>query len=141
MGGDFFRSRPGRYLGYAHVVGSALPGDIVSPAAKMWMTRATVAYIAFDVFFKATDRRSPNMVSKGVDALLWQGLASIVIPGFIVQGAAQVSALVANSMQIKSPTNRYVSLGFVLLSMPLLGGTVDRGVDFVFNHTTRPIIF
>lgn len=152
--GDFFRNRPGRYLGYAHVVAS-VPGDILSPVARFWMTRATMGYMAFDVIHKASDcsslvskgtdngkKCSINCiltVSKGLDAAIWQLLASSVVPSLLVHGTNHVSAMLVGGLKIQTPVSRHVPLGLAVVSLILLGHQIDKAVDKVLDNTTRPL--
>lgn len=129
---DFFRDPPGRYLGYCHVVSGALPGTLVTPLTRMWLSRATLGYIAFDTVNRAMDHRRPNPVLKAADALIWQSLASVVLPRLTVDTVG----MVASNFKLRGK----LPLALVLLSMPLLGPAIDRGVDFVLDHTTRPIL-
>jgi hypothetical protein len=138
MEGDHFRSHPVRYLGYLHGWGTALP---VSAVSGMWMSRITMGYIACDVFSQATDKRMHNFLSKAVDAALWQGVTSWWLPVLVTQGAAHLAHNVNNGFRVKAPTNRYVQFGFVLVSLPLVGGFIDRYTTFVFDYTIRNILF
>lgn len=129
---EFFRDPPGRYLGYCHVVGRALSGTLVTPFTNMWLTRATLGYIGFDTVYNAMDHRQPNPLLKAADALIWQSLASIVLPKMTVDAVAAV----ASHFKLKGK----LPVALVLLCMPLLGPGIDNGVDFVLDHTTRPIL-
>ncbi|XP_054267186.1 mitochondrial fission process protein 1-like [Macrosteles quadrilineatus] len=137
--GDFFRNRPGRYLGYAHIVAS-VPGDILTPVARFWMTRATMGYMAFDVIHKASDGRSSNLVSKGLDAAIWQLLASSVVPSLLVRGTNHVSPMLVGGLKIQTPVSRHVPLGLAVVSLILLGHQMDKAVDKVLDNTTRPLL-
>uniref|UniRef100_A0A1B6L1G4 Mitochondrial fission process protein 1 n=1 Tax=Graphocephala atropunctata TaxID=36148 RepID=A0A1B6L1G4_9HEMI len=139
MGGDFFRNPPGRYLGYCHVVGRALSDDIVSPTAKRFLRSTTLAYIAFDTVYKTIDNRNSNAVLKAADALIWQSLASVLVPGLAIEWIAKGSVMLMQNLKVSKPMGRYVPMGMVLLSMPLFGESIDRMVDMVLNHTTRPL--
>ncbi|KAG8282691.1 mitochondrial fission process protein 1-like [Homalodisca vitripennis] len=140
MGGDFFRNPPGRYLGYCHVVGRALPDDIVSPTTKRFLRTTTFAYMAFDTVYKTIDNRRFNPILKAADALIWQSLATILIPGFVVELAAKGSGMLVHHLQVSKPMSRYIPLGMVLMAMPIFGDSIDRTVDLVLDNTTRPLI-
>lgn len=137
---DFFRDPPGRWLGYCHVLGNALPTTLVSPMAKLWLFRTTVTYVAFDAVYKAIDNRRPNPVLKAADALIWQGLASILLPGLVIGGVARGSNMLMETLKVAKPMNRFIPLGLVILTLPLFGDAMDQVVDIVMDHTTRPLL-
>lgn len=137
---DLFRKPPGRWLGYYHVLGNALPTWAISPIAKLWMFRTTVTYVAFDTVYNAIDNRRPNPVLKAADALIWQGLASILLPGLVIGGVARGSNILMETLKVAKPMNRFIPLGLVILTLPLFGNAMDQVVDTVMDNTTRPLL-
>ena len=104
-----------------------------------WAVNASYAaagtYVAADAAWRSTalpigSPRTPLV--EAVDTLLWQGLASVIIPGFtinrIVWAASRVTA--AGS---KVPTIAG------LASIPLIVHPIDHGVDFLLDGSLRAV--
>lgn len=137
---DSLRAPPVRWLGYCRAVGNALTPGAVS-MTRWKMTRITKYYIVFDILCKGLDRRQPCFGLKAVDAWIWQGIASVYLPRHILSVVSRESLYQMRKLDVAGPLNRFIHLGLVVITMPLLGTFVDRIVDVVLDHTTRPILF
>merc|ERR1711934_949752 len=86
---DIYRDTPLRYLGYANEVGEAFRALM----HVRWV-RATYgvasAYVLADTYDKGVKQsKEPGAVTSkvaiaAVDTLLWQALASVIVPGFTI---------------------------------------------------------
>ncbi|KAI5642582.1 mitochondrial 18 KDa protein (MTP18) domain-containing protein [Phthorimaea operculella] len=85
---DFFRDTKIRYLGYANEIGEALR-PIIDRKYVRYSYGIAFGYVLADVVDKAvsklsSDGRPTKVLWATGDALIWQGLASIVIPGMVI---------------------------------------------------------
>eukprot|EP00968_Pinguiococcus_pyrenoidosus_P022598 scaffold3307_cov265-Pinguiococcus_pyrenoidosus.AAC.24 len=79
---DLYRDTPVRLLGYANEVGEAfryqLPGWVLPSYG------VSIAYVLADTHDKYSKDSSANKWMTAVDTMVWQGLASVAIPGFTI---------------------------------------------------------
>lgn len=107
---------------------------------------ASGAYVLGDAHDKyGRERRSTGddqaALTSGFKALVWQGLASVLIPGFVVNRIVATAGYVALNMQIKDAFMRRYSPTFVgLASIPLIIKPIDGFVDLAFEHIFDPTI-
>jgi mitochondrial fission process protein 1 len=140
---DIFRDTPVRFLGYANEVGEAFRPifpKFVTPSYGVAF--AYVAADAFDKTLKASRRgeTSVEVIRTGVDALLWQTLASVFIPGFTINMVTSGALKVFKSekakrlpMQVRTWSPTLIGLATV----PLIIHPIDEGVDMLFDATIR----
>ncbi|XP_071537515.1 uncharacterized protein [Panulirus ornatus] len=93
---DIYRDTPLRLLGYANEVGEAFRA-----LTPLWFVRSTYgvasAYVVADTYDK-TKRMSKQpgatqkaIVHAAVDTLIWQALASVIVPGFTINRVCATS--------------------------------------------------
>ena len=87
-GPDVFRDSPVRYLGYANELGEAF-GAFISRGLYRLSYGVAGGYAvadAADKGYRSLDRGEGEVAAGKhfADALVWQGLASVMIPGFTV---------------------------------------------------------
>ncbi|KAF0709606.1 Aste57867_5831 [Aphanomyces stellatus] len=144
---DIFRDSPVRYLGYANELGESfrpLFPRFVGPSYAV-----AIAYVLGDTYDKglkafnsAPSSATPSMVqshavSAAVDTLLWQGFASVAIPGFLINRLVAVTEHVSKRV-VKHPTllkwgPTCVGLGVI----PFIIHPIDHFVDYAMDNTTR----
>ena len=77
---DLYRDTPVRFLGYANELGESFK-PLIPRVAYFSTYGVACAYVAAD----ANDKyQRDGDVARGVDALIWQALASVIVPGFVV---------------------------------------------------------
>ena len=77
---DLYRDTPVRFLGYANELGESFK-PLIPRVAYLGTYGVACAYVAAD----ANDKyERDGDVARGVDALIWQALASVIVPGFVV---------------------------------------------------------
>lgn len=104
------------------------------------------AYVLGDAHDKyGRERRSSGdsqaaMIS-GFKALVWQGLASVIIPGFVVNRIVATAGYVTLNMQIQHNfMRRYSPTLCGLASIPLIIKPIDYTVDLALEHIFDPMI-
>lgn len=142
---DYFRDTPIRYLGYANELGESfgpLYPKFVRPSYGI-----AFAYVGADTIYKtylAKKKGESNETALriGVDVLLWQTFASVLIPGKIINMVthASVKAFQSDIPAIKKlpPSVRLWSPTVIgLATIPFIIHPIDSFVDHVFDRTLR----
>ncbi|XP_057294355.1 mitochondrial fission process protein 1-like isoform X1 [Hydractinia symbiolongicarpus] len=136
---DYFRDTPVRYLGYANEVGEAFRQLIPVSFVRLSYVVAST-YCLSDATSKAfnvkkedlsTNKKSPNKkaIEMFIEAAVWQGLASVIIPGFTINRICWMSNIVIRSMMssLLSPTRqKYLVTSIGLGCIPVIIKPIDR---------------
>jgi fission process protein 1 len=147
---NIFRNSMLRYLGYANEVGESFryqfpkfvtPSYIVS-FGYCFADAATSGHSAFD---EATKKGSPTATADSVvatvDTLIWQSLASVMIPGAIINAVVRASRFVVSRspMVLPAMVSTWAPTAIGLGSVPLIIHPIDSAVDFLMDSTFRKI--
>ncbi|XP_031549655.1 mitochondrial fission process protein 1-like [Actinia tenebrosa] len=142
---DIFRDTPIRYLGYANEVGEAFKTHI--PKSLYYGSYVVASsYCLADAISKgrkiyeegsalpmAVRRR--RTIETAVEAGVWQGLASVIIPGFTINRICVSSRFilkqVARSMPLHTQTWLTTLVGLSMI--PVIIKPIDRGVDYLME--------
>lgn len=147
---DIYRDTPLRLLGYANEVGEAFRALVHVNWVRLSYGVAS-AYVLADTNDKS--RKTANSLPEGeegrtfkigaaaFDTLLWQALASVIIPGFTINricagsllGMAKVIPQVAEVKRKWATT--FIGLGVI----PFIVHPIDTGVHVLMDNTTRKI--
>ena len=123
---DVFRDTPVRLLGYANEVGEAFKP--VAPRALYVGSYATAcAYVLADAKHKYD---VGGDAKRGVDALVWQLFASVVVPGAVVNRVVAATAAVTR--------RPYAPTAVGLASIPFIIKPIDDLVHLCMDATLRP---
>ena len=132
-----------RYMGYANEVGEALR-PIVSRLTANGSYGVAGVYVLADAVDKGmkahtkTAGSAPAVAAEVADALLWQGTASVAIPGLaihqIVTHSARIPALAASSSPMLV---RWAPTALGLAVIPLIIHPIDTGVTWIMDRTLR----
>ena len=148
---NVFRDSPLRYIGYANEVGESfryqfpkfvLPSyflafgycvmDAVTTGYETWYSWKPTS------FTKQTRSQEMTTFVATVDTLLWQSLATVMIPGatinVIVKGCR--FAISRASLPITVATT-WMPTGIGLASIPIIIKPIDNAVDYLLDNTTR----
>ena len=134
---DIYRDTPIRYLGYANEVGEAFR-NLVHKNVVRFSYLVSASYVLADATSKA--RLEKQAMGKPVrtftDVLIWQGLASVIIPGFTINRICWGVGKVAR--RLPSASRSVVVTGSGLLAIPFIIKPIDRGVDVLMEKGVRP---
>ncbi|XP_058825828.1 mitochondrial fission process protein 1 [Topomyia yanbarensis] len=142
---DLYRDTPVRYLGYANEVGEAF-----RPITKKIFVHASygvaICYVLADTADKSKKQyQKPEVLGGGPrgaaiatgDTLIWQMLASVIIPGYTINRICWMSKKALAMGKVKGPLRKWAPTVIGLLAIPFIIHPIDRGVDFVMDETYR----
>lgn len=138
---DIYRDSPLRYLGYANELGESfrplLPRLVVPSYALSF------AYVAADTYDKASKSYVETKETKragmlALDTLVWQTLASILVPGFTINCVVRACTFGVKSWSATRPTAvRWFPTLAGLSVIPLIIHPIDHMVDYAMDRSIR----
>jgi mitochondrial fission process protein 1 len=144
---DIFRDTPVRYMGYANEVGEAFRP--IFPKFVLPSYGIAFLYVGADTVNKTKDAYTKGAshstaISSGLDCLVWQTLASVLIPGKVIQGVTAMSvkamqgapASIAKYKSVVKFAPTIVGLAFI----PLIIKPIDEAVDVLLDSTLRQVL-
>ncbi|XP_058805272.1 mitochondrial fission process protein 1-like isoform X1 [Phymastichus coffea] len=141
---DIFRDTYIRYLGYTNEVGEAFRSIV--PKSVVWSSYvAACGYVFADTIHKGihvyNEDNSSNKIKQLLlstsDTLLWQGFASVIIPGITINRLCATVRYIqkkSNKAMLRSP---WISTMIGLASIPLIIHPIDLLVENSMNRTYR----
>ncbi|XP_045123379.1 mitochondrial fission process protein 1-like isoform X2 [Portunus trituberculatus] len=141
---DIYRDTPVRLLGYANEVGESFRA-----LTPLWFVRSTYgvasAYVVADTYDKATKMsKQPGSTQRAVthaavDTLLWQALASVIVPGFTINRVCAASLVVLAKALPAVPLNtrKWVTTALGLGCIPFIVHPIDTGVHWAMDRSVR----
>ncbi|XP_046963700.1 mitochondrial fission process protein 1 [Vanessa cardui] len=143
---DFYRDTWVRYLGYANEVGESFR-SLVSVKVVRASYAVAFAYVLADTGDKSwkmlrKDGRFKNVVVETGDALIWQTLASVAIPGFVINRicAFTQNYLKKNVSKIPPKPRSLITVAVGLASIPIIVKPIDMSVTMLMNLTYRRLV-
>ena len=144
---DIYRDTPVRLLGYANEVGEAFRA-LVNVKLVYASYGVASAYVLADTYDKASKAKKALGNQEGAltkvgvaafDTLLWQALASVIIPGFTINRicAASLYGLARATPQISLNARKWMTTGLGLGVIPFIVHPIDSLVHFGMDNTTR----
>jgi len=87
----------------------------------------------------ATDtERKKRVMYAVVDTVIWQGLASVAIPGFTINRICYLSNIVLrHTTSLPPATRKWTVTAIGLSAIPFIIHPIDRAVDLLMNKTLR----
>ena len=134
---DIWRKSILRYAGYANEVGESFRP--IFPQFVIPSYIVAFAYVLGDTQDKARKASSSEKYIQAFDTLIWQTLASVIMPGFTINRVVHVA-----KKYIKYPTPQLQIWGptFIgLATIPIIIHPIDNAVDYLFDSTLRPYFF
>uniref|UniRef100_A0A6M2DH81 Mitochondrial fission process protein 1 n=1 Tax=Xenopsylla cheopis TaxID=163159 RepID=A0A6M2DH81_XENCH len=137
---DVYRDTYIRYLGYANEIGEAFR-PLVHRSVVMGSYGISSAYVLADTWDKALKAynkpgsRSRDILISAADTLLWQGFASVIIPGYTIN---RITYFTSKFVQ-KGKMAQFVPTAVGLLSIPFIIKPIDHAVDLTMNYTFRKV--
>jgi fission process protein 1 len=134
--GDPDRLREGlvRYLGYANEVGESFRPLVPRTAVNASYGVAGV-YVAADAAWRGgIPPPGRSSFVEACDTLLWQGLASVAVPGFVINRVVWAVG------RVGPPQFRaWLPTAAGLCSIPLIIRPIDHGIDVLMDTLVRPL--
>lgn len=82
--------------------------------------------------------RKSQVANAVVDTLVWQGLASVAIPGFTINRICFFSnILLRYTTSLPPATRKWTVTAIGLSAIPFIIHPIDNGVHFLLDHTLR----
>mmetsp|Transcript_152030 Transcript_152030/g.264971 ORF Transcript_152030/g.264971 Transcript_152030/m.264971 type:complete len:149 (+) Transcript_152030:13-459(+) len=129
---DIWRDSPLRLVGYANELGESF-----KPLISVSLYRLSYAVAATYVVGDAQNKYFQNSRAvDGIDALVWQGLASVAVPGFVINRIVWgVGRAVATTSSV--PLKTWLPTVCGLSSIPFIVHPIDTGVHKAMDLTVR----
>ncbi|KAJ8312458.1 hypothetical protein KUTeg_009831 [Tegillarca granosa] len=133
-------------IGYANEVGEAFRSMINVNFVRLSYGIA-IGYVISDAWYKglqaAEKYAHEDSVKKKVtwsvcDTLIWQGLASVAIPGFTINRICFFTGVfLKKASKLPGSTRKWTTTIVGLSCIPLIIKPIDRSVDFFMENTFR----
>jgi fission process protein 1 len=141
---DIFKERPLRYLGYANEVGEAFRHTVPVKLVRLTYLLASGYVFAHAVSkghkWSSKDHTHSTPTHAVVDTLVWQGLASVAIPGFTINRLCSTARWSLNRWGVGTASlQRWTVVGVGLSCIPFIINPIDRLVDYGMDHF-RPLV-
>ena len=156
---DYFRDTPLRLLGYANEVGEAFR-QLVPVSVVRFSYVVASTYCFGDALSKGLESRAAHQqqqqhseqlkhpeksvervaIETFVEAAVWQGLASVIIPGFTINRICWLSGKLLGrglSHVLSVDKQRYLVTGIGMGSIPFIIKPIDTLVDHVVEKAVR----
>jgi fission process protein 1 len=159
---NIFRDSPMRYLGYANEVGESfryqfprfvLPSYGISfgycLADAVWSGKKAYDETELLKLSSSSSPSSSGMSETGVqsavvlatvDTLIWQSLASVMIPGATINMIVNASRYVVVNQPLPTTVAAWLPTAIGLGSIPLIIHPIDTGVDYFMETTFRKMM-
>ncbi|XP_063171347.1 mitochondrial fission process protein 1 isoform X3 [Candoia aspera] len=146
---DPYRDTWLRYLGYANEVGESFRALV--PVSVVWASYGVAtAYVTADAVDKGKkaaaaakpleEGRTTRTAVAVVDTFIWQGLASVVIPGFTINRICAGSLYLMGSLtRWPLPVRKWTTAAVGLMAIPFIIKPIDRSVDFLLDSSLRKL--
>lgn len=145
---DIYRDTPVRFLGYSNEVGEAFRALVHVNWVRASYGLAS-AYVLADTNDKASKMgrslsdsdpsRTKKMAIAAFDTLVWQALASVMIPGFAINRLCAGSLYVMARMApgVAETTRKWATTALGLGVIPFIVHPIDAAVHYGMDKTTR----
>lgn len=144
---DIWRDSLLRYLGYANEVGESFRP--VFPRYVVPSYVVAFGYVGCDTVSKIrekyTECRCITKAAKtGLDAFIWQTLASVLIPGYTIRVVTSTASYGFNSPQAQKIFNprviRWSPTMIGLAAIPVIIHPIDHFVDWLMDNSVRKLL-
>lgn len=79
-----------------------------------------------------------RLVTSSLDCLIWQTLASVLIPGFVIHKVVKATTWATKGRF--GPKGNLIPVFVGLFTIPFIVKPIDHGVDLLMDHTYRKLI-
>ncbi|KAK6112017.1 Mitochondrial 18 KDa protein (MTP18) family protein [Brugia pahangi] len=144
---DIYRDTAVRFLGYANEVGEAFRAWVSTNAVRISYVVA-MGYVFSDTADKSRKTYQLNYLNckeryravafRAVDTLIWQSLASVVIPGFMINRVCYLSIkLLTWSTKWPLKVQKLTSTVIGLCTIPFIVKPIDTAVEIGMQSSIR----
>ncbi|EFO23906.1 hypothetical protein LOAG_04576 [Loa loa] len=144
---DIYRDTAIRFLGYANEIGEAFRAWIPANAVRLSYVVA-MGYVFSDTADKSrktyqlnylnNKERSRAVAFRAIDTLIWQSLASVVIPGFMINRVCYLSTkLLSWSTKWPLKIQKLTSTLLGLCTIPFIVKPIDTAVEIGMESSIR----
>ncbi|XP_013090356.2 mitochondrial fission process protein 1-like [Biomphalaria glabrata] len=145
---DVFKDSLLRYLGYANEVGESF--RFMVPVKVVWFSYfVSSGYVIADALdkgykvwkkpFQREEKRLEKTAIATIDTLIWQGLASVVIPGFTINRICWATNKLMTRTALPQPVKKWSVVVVGIGSIPFIVKPIDRAVDLLMDSTLRKL--
>jgi len=134
-----FREIPLRYLGYANEVGESFRYQFPKLVTPSYAVAFSYCFLDAANLLRKVDDSEPlsKKVAAFGDTLLWQTLASVVVPGGVINVLVKASRIILGEKNLAKPGYKYVPTALGLGCIPFIVGPIDHGVELLMDETIR----
>ncbi|KAH7729121.1 Mitochondrial 18kDa protein [Aphelenchoides avenae] len=146
---DLYRETPIRLLGYANEVGEAFRAWVPVSAVRLSYVVASgyVCADALDKSHKAYKRIWPTVAERRkhvaltmADTLVWQALASVIIPGITINRlCALTTTALRSASKMPTPAIKTTATLVGLGAIPFIVRPIDTAVEIGMDSTLRTL--
>eukprot|EP00096_Caligus_rogercresseyi_P003854 TRINITY_DN1761_c0_g1_i1.p2 TRINITY_DN1761_c0_g1~~TRINITY_DN1761_c0_g1_i1.p2 ORF type:complete len:165 (+),score=32.34 TRINITY_DN1761_c0_g1_i1:190-684(+) len=145
---DIYRDTPVRLLGYANEVGEAFRALVHVRWVKLSYGISS-AYVLADTFDKSSKMntalpsddpsRTKKIAVAATDTLLWQALASVIVPGFTINRICAFSLIGLGKAlpHVAVGTRKWATTFIGLGTIPFIVHPIDTIVHYAMDMSTR----
>lgn len=147
---NIFRDSPLRYAGYANEVGESFRYQFPKLVAPSYVISfgycfADAASTGYDTWKEYPNQNNSSTTRETktalytMDTLLWQSLASVMIPGATINLIVKASrlAMARSPIALGATVKEWFPTAAGLGSIPLIIHPIDHAVDALLDNTTR----
>lgn len=144
---DIFRDTPVRLLGYTNEVGEAFRSLVHVNVVRLSYAVASAYVVAdtADKVVKSDKVKCPDanahrnkLLNTAVDTLVWQALASVIIPGFTINRVCALSLfMLKRYSHLSLNACKWTTTGIGLGCIPFIVSPIDHGVHVLMDKTLR----
>ncbi|KAI0219875.1 Mitochondrial fission process protein 1 [Lamellibrachia satsuma] len=135
--------------GYANEVGESLRALVPVSVVRLSYV-ISCSYVCADACSKgiktsklpwSSDSEKTKRVTASVlDTLVWQGLASVAVPGFTINRICWLTGqALQRSTAVPAQTRKWVMLGTGLAAIPFIIKPIDQATDWALDRTLRRV--
>ena len=132
---DMLRTGLVRYLGYANEVGESFK-PLVPRIFYLGSYGIAGSYVAADAAWRGSmPPAGRSALVEGGDTLVWQGLASVAVPGFVINRVVWA----ASQAPLPARWRGWAPTAAGLLAIPFIIRPIDLGVEHFMDVALRPL--
>ena len=84
-------------------------------------------------------KTSNRLYLKSADCLIWQTLASVLVPGWVIHKIVKYTRLATMRLQNQTGMVKMIPTFMGLASIPLIIHPIDHSIDYLMDNSFRTI--